>query len=154
MSRAALPLGAALLTLAVPATARAFCGFYVAPTDAPLVNDATMVALMREGTRTVLSMSNTYKGPLADFAMVVPVPVVLQKENVKTLPLDLFAKLERLSAAATAMPANGPEIDERHRRRRACHCELATRGDTPAGALPFVAALVLAFARRPLSRRR
>ena len=87
-----------LSVLAAPGAAQAFCGFYVAPTDQPLYNDATMTALMREGTRTVISMSNNYKGPAADFAMVVPVPVVLQKENVKTLPLDLFKKLESLSA--------------------------------------------------------
>ena len=91
----ALGLGA---FLGAPRDARAFCGFYVAPTDAPLYNDASMVALMREGTRTVISMSNNYKGPASDFAMVVPVPVVLQKENVKTLPLDVFGKLEALSA--------------------------------------------------------
>ena len=48
----------------------------------------------------------------------------------------------------TAMPANGPEIDERHRRRRACHCEVPRGDDAPAGALPFVGALILAFARR------
>jgi hypothetical protein len=91
---------AAALAAAVfaPSRADAFCGFYVAPGDQPLVNDATQVALMREGNRTVISMSNNYKGPAADFAMVVPVPVVLQKENVKTLPHDLFQKLERLSA--------------------------------------------------------
>jgi hypothetical protein len=52
---------------------------------------------MRDGTRTVISMSNNYRGPLADFAMVVPVPVVLQKENVKTLPQGTFKKLESLS---------------------------------------------------------
>ena len=78
--------------------ASAFCGFYVAPEDGPLYNDATQVALMREGTRTAISMSNNYKGPAKDFAMVVPVPVVLQKENVKTFPLDVFKKLEQLSA--------------------------------------------------------
>jgi hypothetical protein len=78
--------------------ADAFCGFYVAPSDAPLYADATMVALMREGTRTALSMSNNYKGPAADFAMVVPVPVVLQKDNVKTLKHDVFKKLEQLTA--------------------------------------------------------
>jgi hypothetical protein len=93
---------AALAVLAIAATstthADAFCGFYVAPSDGPLYNDATQVALMREGTRTVISMSNNYRGPLADFAMVVPVPVVLEKESVKTLPLDAFKKLEALSA--------------------------------------------------------
>ncbi|MGZ5970468.1 MAG: DUF2330 domain-containing protein, partial [Polyangiales bacterium] len=45
-----------------PRAAHAFCGFYVAPQDGPLYNDATMVALMRDGTRTVMSMSNNYKG--------------------------------------------------------------------------------------------
>ncbi len=104
MSRRSLaPLGlAGLAALAVTATstprAEAFCGFYVAPSDGPLYNDATQVALMREGSRTVISMSNNYKGPLADFAMVVPVPVVLQKESVKTLGLGTFKKLESLSA--------------------------------------------------------
>ena len=83
---------------AAPREAQAFCGFYVAPGDQPLYNDASMVALMREGTRTVISMSNNYKGPASDFAMVVPVPVVLQKENVKTLPREIFSKLEALSA--------------------------------------------------------
>jgi hypothetical protein len=83
---------------AAPHEAHAFCGFYVAPNDAPLYADASMVALMREGTRTVLSMSNNYKGPAADFAMVVPVPVVVQKDNVKTLDKGVFQKLEKLSA--------------------------------------------------------
>ena len=67
------------------ATRAAFCGFYVSGADAQLTNNATQVVLMRDGTRTVLSMQNNYQGPPQDFAMVVPVPVVLQKENVKTL---------------------------------------------------------------------
>ena len=59
----------------------AFCGFYVGGADQQLFNDATQVVLMRDGTRTVLSMQNNYKGPPEDFAMVVPVPVVLQEER-------------------------------------------------------------------------
>jgi MYXO-CTERM domain-containing protein len=43
-------------------------------------------------------MQNDYKGPPAGFAMVVPVPVVLQKENVKTLPRDVFDRVDKLSA--------------------------------------------------------
>jgi hypothetical protein len=88
----------AVTVLGAPADAQAFCGFYVAPQDGPIYSDAAQVALMREGTRTVISMSNNYKGPASDFAMVVPVPVVLKKEDVKTLPLDTFKKLEALSA--------------------------------------------------------
>jgi hypothetical protein len=93
-----IALLAALLTFGASSPARAFCGFYVSGADAPLTNDATLVVMMRDGTRTVLSMQNTYTGPPQDFAMVVPVPVVLHEANVKVLPRDIFAKVERLTA--------------------------------------------------------
>lgn len=81
-----------------PARAQAFCGFYVSGADAKLYNNATQVVLLRDGIRTVLSMGNNYQGPPEDFAMVVPVPVVLQKENVKTLDAGVFARVDQLSA--------------------------------------------------------
>lgn len=80
------------------ASAHAFCGFYVAGGDASLFNNATQVVLMREGTRTVLSMQNNYQGPPADFALVIPVPIVLKKENVKTLSKEIFARVDQLAA--------------------------------------------------------
>ncbi len=89
---------AAAVGLAVARDASAFCGFYVSGADAKLTNNATQVVLMREGTRTVLSMQNGYQGPPQDFAMVVPVPVVLQKENVKTLPREIFDRVDKLTA--------------------------------------------------------
>jgi MYXO-CTERM domain-containing protein len=93
------PLALAICSFVTLApSARAFCGFYVSDSGKQLVNAATQVALMRDGTRTVLSMQNDYEGPPERFAMIVPVPVVLQKENVKTLPRELFAKLEQLDA--------------------------------------------------------
>ncbi len=79
-------------------SAQAFCGFFVAGSDAKLTNNASQVVLMRKGNRTVMTMSNTYQGPPENFAMVVPVPVVLQKENVKTLPADVFDRVDSLSA--------------------------------------------------------
>ena len=98
--RASLAL--ALATLAsvgvVAGRAHAFCGFYVSGADSSLYNDATMVVLMREGTRTVLSMQNNYQGPPEEFALVVPVPVVLQEDNVKTLPKEVFARVDKLAA--------------------------------------------------------
>ena len=39
-----------------PRDAHAFCGFFVPSDDKPISNDASMVALMRDGTRTVLSI--------------------------------------------------------------------------------------------------
>jgi hypothetical protein len=91
-------LGALALALAAPQQARAFCGFYVSGSGGKLFNEATEVVLMRDGTRTVLSMQNDYKGPLEDFAMVVPVPVVLHEKDVKTLPRDVFDHTDALGS--------------------------------------------------------
>jgi MYXO-CTERM domain-containing protein len=56
------------------------------------------VVLMRMGTRTVLSMQNAYQGPVDDFALVIPVPVVLQETDVKTLSKEVFAKVDVMGA--------------------------------------------------------
>ncbi|MCE9579589.1 MAG: DUF2330 domain-containing protein [Deltaproteobacteria bacterium] len=89
--------GLALVALAAPA-AHAFCGFYVGGAGAEMFNNATQVVLMRHGTTTVLSMQNNYQGPPEGFALVVPVPVVIKKDQVKTLPRELFAKVDTLGA--------------------------------------------------------
>src|SRR5262245_15672565 len=91
---------AAVVAAAVcaPVAAHAFCGFYINGDGGEMFNNATQVVMMRAGTRTVLSMQNNYQGPTEDFAMVVPVPVVLQKENVKTLPREIFSRVDQLSA--------------------------------------------------------
>ncbi len=87
-----------LTIFAAASPAAAFCGFYVAGGDAKLFNEATQVVLMRHGTKTALSMQNNYEGPAAGFAMVVPVPQVLQKKNVKTLEKSAFDKIDTLTA--------------------------------------------------------
>ncbi len=91
-------MAALAASTALAPAAAAFCGFYVSGADQKLFNDATVVVLMREDTRTVLSMQNNYQGPTESFAMVIPVPVVLQKENVKTLPQGLFDRIDQLAA--------------------------------------------------------
>jgi len=88
----------ALAGLLAPGEARAFCGFYAGSAGAELFNDATQVVLMREGTRTVLTMQNSYQGPPSGFAMVVPVPVVIRRESVATLSPKLFKGLDQLTA--------------------------------------------------------
>ena len=94
----ALTASLASALLVQPSPAEAFCGFYVAGADAQLYNNATMVVLMRDGTRTVLSMQNNYQGPAQDFAMVVPVPVVLEEGDVKVLPPEVFDRVDKLAA--------------------------------------------------------
>jgi hypothetical protein len=98
MLRTSAVLGSLLAGALAPAHAQAFCGFYVAGADAKLFNDATIVVLMRDGTRTVVAMQNAYEGPPEDFALVVPVPVVLREDDVKTLRKELFARVDTLAA--------------------------------------------------------
>jgi hypothetical protein len=84
--------------LAAPRDAAAFCGFYVGKADATLYNQASQVALVRNGNRTVISMMNDYKGELAEFALVVPVPVVLEKGQIHIGERELFNHLDAYSA--------------------------------------------------------
>src|SRR5262245_23625031 len=57
--RPALPLLVLPLLLFLhPSPAWAFCGFYVGKADTQLFNDSSQVALVRDGDRTVLTMSN------------------------------------------------------------------------------------------------
>lgn len=43
-------------------------------------------------------MQNDYKGPLADFAMVIPVPAVLREKDVKVLRPDVFDRVDSLGS--------------------------------------------------------
>jgi hypothetical protein len=91
-----------LLTIAAvalaPLQAQAFCGFYVGKADSSLFNDSSQVILARDGQRTTISMRNDYRGAPTEFALVVPVPVVLKKEDVKVLDQKIFTRLDDYSA--------------------------------------------------------
>ncbi|MBD2442695.1 DUF2330 domain-containing protein [Dolichospermum sp. FACHB-1091] len=94
-----MPLVSALLAvLCFAPTAWAFCGFYVAKADTKLYNQASQVILAREGNRTVLTMANDFQGDVKDFAIVVPVPTVLQKEQVHVAQPKIIERLDAFSA--------------------------------------------------------
>ena len=76
----------------------AFCGFYVAKADASLFNQASQVVLVRDGERTVLTMSNDYQGALKEFAIVVPVPVVLKEGQIHVGEKAIIDRLDAFSA--------------------------------------------------------
>ncbi|MBD2387875.1 DUF2330 domain-containing protein [Cylindrospermum sp. FACHB-282] len=76
----------------------AFCGFYVAKADAKLYNKTSQVVMARSGDRTVLTMANDFQGPAKDFAIVIPVPTVLQKEQVRVAEPKIIERLDAFSA--------------------------------------------------------
>ncbi|MFB2918530.1 MULTISPECIES: DUF2330 domain-containing protein [Aerosakkonema] len=79
-------------------TAWAFCGFYVAKADSKLYNKASQVIIARDGSNTILTMANDYQGNAKDFALVVPVPVVLQQEQVRVGDSKTIERLDAFSA--------------------------------------------------------
>src|ERR1022692_1817641 len=82
--------------------ASAFCGFYVGKADAKLFNEASQVILVRDGNRTVISMRNDFQGELSEFALVVPVPAVLQKSQIHIGDPKTFERIDAYSAPRLA----------------------------------------------------
>ena len=89
---------AAALALGARRPGRAFCGFYVAKADAKLFNKASQVVLVRDGDRTVLTMANDYRGDPREFAIVVPVPTVLEREQIHVAEPALVEHLDAYTA--------------------------------------------------------
>ncbi|HSB44575.1 MAG TPA: DUF2330 domain-containing protein [Nitrospira sp.] len=77
-----LALALLVIFLVGNGTAFAFCGFYVGKADTKLFNKASEVAIARHDNKTVITMANDFKGEVKEFAMVVPVPTVLEKEQI------------------------------------------------------------------------
>ena len=75
-----------------------FCGFYVSKADGGLKNKTSQVILVREGNHNVITMYNDFKGDTKDFAMVVPVPVVLKKNDIHVVDASIFQRLNDYSA--------------------------------------------------------
>ena len=86
------------LVLAISATAQAFCGFYVARADTALFNRASQVVLVRDDDRTVITMANDFRGDVEDFAVVVPVPTFIEREQINVADNALIEHLDAYTA--------------------------------------------------------
>ena len=83
-------------------SAEAFCGFYAGKADASLFNQASQVAMARDGKRTVLTMLNDYRGPLKQFVLVVPTPVLLKQGQISIGDRSVFEHLDAYSSPRLA----------------------------------------------------
>src|SRR5580765_1470575 len=75
-----------------------FCGFYVAKADTKLFNKASQVVLVRDGDRTVMTMANDFEGEPKEFAIVIPVPTFLKREQIHVGEKALVDHLDAYSA--------------------------------------------------------
>ena len=88
----------AAVTIFVSSTAQAFCGFYVARADTSLFNKASQVVLVRDDDRTVITMANDFQGDTKDFAIVIPVPTFIEREQINVADRNLIEHLDAYTA--------------------------------------------------------
>jgi hypothetical protein len=120
-----------------------FCGFYCAKADTKLFNKASQVVLVRDGDRTVMTMVSDFQGDPKEFALVIPVPTLLQREQIHVGDKALVAHLDAYSA---------PRLVEYFDSNP---CEMLSRMETVTvrGAAPAVDAMSLATSARGLGVR-
>src|SRR2546422_2287218 len=98
MKRMTVGVTLLLLPLLSAQTVLAFCGFYVAKADTKLFNQASQVVLVRHEDKTVLTMANDFRGDPKEFAIVVPVPTVLERDQIHVGDRAILQHLDAYSA--------------------------------------------------------
>jgi hypothetical protein len=87
-----------LTSVFVGTQAMAFCGFYVGKADKGLFNEASQVVIVRNEDKNILTMVNDYKGDAKEFALVVPVPSVLAKDQIRVTDKKYVEHLDAFSS--------------------------------------------------------
>ena len=98
-----LKAGVALTTICaqlafMAGPAGAFCGFYVAQADAKMFNKSSKVVLARIGQQTAITMASDYEGRPSEFALVVPVPSFIKKDQISVVDAKTIDHLDAFSA--------------------------------------------------------
>jgi hypothetical protein len=97
--KAGVALTAIVAQLAVAAgPASAFCGFYVAKADAKMLNKSSKVVLTRNGQETAITMASDYEGEPSEFALVVPVPTFIKREQISVVDSRIVDHLDAYTA--------------------------------------------------------
>ncbi len=84
--------------LVLHGTAQAFCGFYVAKADTQLFNTTSKVVMARHDNKTVITMVNDYQGSPQEFAIVIPVPEVLERDQIHVTEPTIVDHLDAYTA--------------------------------------------------------
>ena len=100
MKRSMTLLGVSLVSALVwsSPSVRAFCGFYVAKADVDLFNNSSQVVLVRHDGKTVITMVNDFRGEPKEFAMVIPVPTFIEREQIHVTNKALIDHLDAFTS--------------------------------------------------------
>jgi hypothetical protein len=108
---AIVAITAQLGVLAVPASA--FCGFYVAKADAKLFNKASKVVLAWDDGKAAVTMASDYEGDPKEFAVVVPVPTFIAKNQIGVVAMNTIDHLDAFSAPRLVEYYDSDPCDQR-----------------------------------------
>jgi hypothetical protein len=78
--------------------ASAFCGTYVGGAGAALTNVDSQVVIARSGNQTTLTLASDVSGDVSDFALLVPVLVVLGEGDVTTVDPGVLDRIDTYGA--------------------------------------------------------
>ncbi|MBI2486734.1 MAG: DUF2330 domain-containing protein [Deltaproteobacteria bacterium] len=70
----------------------------MAKADTKLFNKASQVVIVRDGDKTVMTMANDFKGAPKEFAIVIPVPTFIEREQIHIADKALIDHLDAYSA--------------------------------------------------------
>lgn len=105
-------LATAILFFSSAPVALAFCGFFVAKADASLQNSASQVIIAHSGNRSVFTMANNFQGEVGDFARIVPIPVIPQRNQVRIGDNEIVDRLDDFTAPRLVEYVDAPCRDE------------------------------------------
>jgi hypothetical protein len=92
------PLATVLALLLADPHGYSFCGFYVAKADTKIFNKASQVVLVRNEDKTVMTMANDFRGDPKEFAVVIPVPTFLERDQIHIADKALIEHLDAYSS--------------------------------------------------------
>ncbi len=108
MTTRSLLFGVLSAVLVLPSAAHATCFCMLRPPppteqQRSILDDksyapASAVFLLRDGTRTVMTIEAAYEGPAVELSMVIPVPTSIARENVRTTSGTVFRRLDQRTA--------------------------------------------------------
>ncbi|HKW54783.1 MAG TPA: DUF2330 domain-containing protein [Stellaceae bacterium] len=93
---AVVAISAQLGVLVTPASA--FCGFYVAKADAKLFNKASKVVLTWDDGKAAVTMASDYEGDPKEFAVVIPVPTFIARNQINVVAMNTIDHLDAFTA--------------------------------------------------------
>jgi len=93
---AVVAITAQLGMLVTPASA--FCGFYLAKADTKLFNKASKVVLTWDDGKAAITMASDYEGDPKEFALVIPVPTFVARNQIDVVAMNTIDHLDAFTA--------------------------------------------------------